>query len=804
MKKQLLAFVLVLFLALSLFGCQQDPTPTTQTTTAPTETTLPAPTAPDALTAYGSARALMDAAQEATFDILLTTTMTVADQHFTSLSAQVLTYNAMDTKTPLICLEERVFYDTQAPTLAPLEQEDTDNIALDYKEIFTDGVVYATLENTYSFSGQVPEDNLFARYLPTILLDETLYSTVTSELSGDKVIITFADPTAGEAWAVPAEAELSEASGSATISADGTLEQMYYTATYQYGSVAFTMEATSSPRASAEAIAVPENIDNYPVLQTIDALRSYVHSIRSMQQSTSLTVSNAESVFSQAAGVMRNQSCMLNLFAPEDSLSAKIETDVYLMDYSTYEDQKYNLEESYIDGKYVYKENEGVPTSQTDIPVESIMTYCQNLMLSYMAAPSFWQDAVATDLGSVTLIEYTFNEDFGNNLQNSICITLFDDATLLNNLASAYVANEVSGYLALENTTGLPTAAGCYYKGTHTIEGTDYPLTLQGDQSFTVPSFGAYESITEEKPVEQEPEEKASPLFYHVTGKDGQEMWLLGTIHVGDNRTGFLPQEIYDAFTSSDALALEIDSEAFDKALEEDEKLQETVSAFYYYSDGSTTADHLEETLYETAVKHMKASGNYNMNTPYMKLSAWTTAIENFYLRLGHMLTSEQGVEERLTTLAKEQEKEIREVESNLDQIELLNGWSDELQLVMLEELLEQSMEEYWQNSHELYELWCTGDEAALSETLSDAVDTSEMTDEELAEYNALLPLIEEYNKAMSYDRNDAMLEVAIEYLESGDIVFYAVGLAHLLNDANGLVQALRDAGYTVELVSYA
>ena len=113
-------------------------------------------------------------------------------------------------------------------------------------------------------------------------------------------------------------------------------------------------------------------------------------------------------------------------------------------------------------------------------------------------------------------------------------------------------------------------------------------------------------------------------------------------------------------------------------------------------------------------------------------------------------------------------------------------------------------MEEYWQNSHELYELWCTGDEAALSETLSDAVDTSEMTDEELAEYNALLPLIEEYNKAMSYDRNDAMLEVAIEYLESGDIVFYAVGLAHLLNDANGLVQALRDAGYTVELVSYA
>jgi len=47
------------------------------------------------------------------------------------------------------------------------------------------------------------------------------------------------------------------------------------------------------------------------------------------------------------------------------------------------------------------------------------------------------------------------------------------------------------------------------------------------------------------------------------------------------------------------------------------------------------------------------------------------------------------------------------------------------------------------------------------------------------------------------------MLEVAIEYLESDQVVFFAVGLAHLLDDVNGLVDTLRDAGYTVELVAY-
>jgi uncharacterized protein YbaP (TraB family) len=122
----------------------------------------------------------------------------------------------------------------------------------------------------------------------------------------------------------------------------------------------------------------------------------------------------------------------------------------------------------------------------------------------------------------------------------------------------------------------------------------------------------------------------------------------------------------------------------------------------------------------------------------------------------------------------------------------------------MLEEAIESDASEYWGSTSELYELWCAGDEAALREQLSDEVDTSELTEEELAEYEEMKPLLEEYNTAISYDRNDNMLKVAIEYLESGETVFYAVGLAHLLNDVNGLVDALRAAGYTVELVQYA
>ena len=153
---------------------------------------------------------------------------------------------------------------------------------------------------------------------------------------------------------------------------------------------------------------------------------------------------------------------------------------------------------------------------------------------------------------------------------------------------------------------------------------------------------------------------------------------------------------------------------------------------------------------------------------------------------------------------AEELDKEILEVESSLFQIKMLTGFSNDLQLLMLEESMETTARESWEGVWELYELWCAGDEAALREELSDEVDMTDWTEEEIAEYEAEKHLIEEYNKAMSYDRNDGMLQKAIEYLESGDVVFYAVGLAHLLNNVNGLVDTLRDAGYTVELVSYA
>ena len=795
--KKILALLLAAALLLCLFGCQEQPDPTEPPTEPPVQATEPP--APDGKQIYADAVAALSAA-DVTLDVVTVKTTTFGQEILTEETTGVLTYTGMGTEDPKFSWEETTSYwdvDDEGKITATEVQ---------YKEAYAGGTLYMELENKAYFSATMAAEDLDSRYVPTVLLDAALYGDIGAEISGDVTKLTFGTPTAAEAWAMPADAELVEATGTATVTS-GSLTAMTYTVTYDYGSVSVTWTTESKPRTEVESVIVPPEAarDMYTPLQSPDALRMYLNAENLKDQAVSGTFTNVSSIFSQAAGVIRNYVNTIDFYDTEEDMLAKFVQDVYAMDYAANEDYEYNKEENYQNGRYVYTVDDGLPTTiNNQISKQEVRDYYKgNLMLSIIT-PEYWKDVTIEDLGSLYYMEFTFNEDFGNMVQNNICASLWDDPGFLNAYASAYTTDEVIGYMSVDKYTGLPVAVGYEYQGTHIIDGDPYILTDQWDTSYTLPSLGAYKEITDEMPPEAEPENKPTPLFYHVTGEGGQEMWLFGTIHVGDNRTAYLPQEIYDAFTASDALALECDTEAFDEQMDQDEELSDQVSDLYFYDDGSTIVDHIGQELYTEALKYLKATGNHNMNTDYMKPSIWSQVIDNFYLRQGQTLTSEQGVEERLTKWAHDQGKEIREVESSLFQIEMTTSWSEDLHKELLEESLEYSGAANFEGTNELFEMWCAGDEAALREYISSEVDLSELTEEELAEYEATKELYEEYNKAMSTDRNDGMLEVAIEYLESGDVVFYAVGLAHLLDSTNGLVDTLREAGYTVELVSFS
>ncbi len=793
---RLAALLLCVVLLFSFTACETR-SGTQSGATSPSPTEPPVPSASDI---YTQARDTLAGTKDITLDITVTTYTTVNGEEFSEKSVMTVAYQGIGTEDFAAQMDSKMTYGIH---FDDMDEEALDETEIPYRETYTGGTLYVQADETYLFSSAIEAGEAAARFIPPALLDASLYGSVTSEETPDGTKILFAQATAGESWALPENSKLTEATGSALLSSDGAITQMDYTVSFTYGTAQVRMEVSSLPASQAVAVTVPEKAEDYTVLQAPDAPYLSLRSHAMLAQSNSVSTSDFEITVSQAAGYMQNQSVSIDLHGRKKDTQVKVETNVSATDYSSKEDYEYKLEEKFVDGRFTVTTNDGLPSTAPGVSWKDIREFTDENLGQYNTPMEYWSDVTVTDMGTVYLLEFTLNEMFGNTKQNEICSALFDDPSALINISSKYETAEATGYLSVDKFTGLPVAGGYSYEGIHTIQGTDCSLTKQYDQSITAPHWGAYQEITDELPEEPEPEVKPAPVFYHVTGQDGQEMWLFGTIHIGDERTAYLPQEIRDAFEASDALALECDTEAFDEQVENDEKLQEEIADAYFYTDGTTLESLMEEEDYARAVQFLKATGNYSPNMLYAKPYIWSNAIESFYRQQAQMYHSQQGVEERLMDWAEELGTPIREIESNLFQIQMITDYSDELQLLLLAAAMEAPGADQWNATNELYELWCAGDEAALREAISYQIDTEELSEEDLADYEQYKDLIDEYNQSMSYDRNENMLKVAIEYLESGDVVFYAVGLAHILDDTNGLVDALRNAGYTVELVVY-
>ena len=787
MKHRFLALLLCAALLLSMAGCAQTPpaetsAPTVAPTTVATEPpTTAAPTEPPAAPLYSQAKLPFAEAPSLTVEIVEDRTTAIADEEYKLTSRQQISYK-------------------DGLQIARTEELEMGVASDKFEEFYTDGMLYVTVYDEFNFCGAMDLEDYSAQLIPAVLLDETLYGQVTASQEGENTKLLFREPAGPEAWALPEGAEFITAEGAALLDASGALLENSYRIEYTYGGSRVTREITAIPTLEDVSFSAPVP-ENYTQLDSIEGLRLYDTAILYLYASEAVTTNLTEMIVSQAAGCLYGIQEAVDYWGDSSSYVSKVDTTVTFQQATTSESFKQT--ELFRDGTYTVTADDAEPQTNSDVTVSLMMDYCQEFLGENIVALDYIENITLEEIGDVCYLELDFTEEYGDFLCDYTCSLLFNDENLLTDLATAEEVTACSGYMGLDRYTGLPVSVGMEYNVNHTIDGMPYSLLLQADQSFYLTSQTAYSSVTEEL-LPAADADAPTPLFYHVTGDEGQEMWLLGTIHVGDERTAYLPEEIYNAFAASDALALECDTEAFEDQIEEDEDLAAEVSAAYFYSDGTTLESLMEEDEYAQAVKLLKATGNYNMNMPYAKPYLWSNSLEQFYLRQGYQLYNTMGIEERLHDWAEELDKEIREIESNMFQLEMLTGFSNDLQVEMLRDVLDGNAREYWESVTELYALWCAGDEAALREALSDEVDLSELTEEELAEYEAEKHLLEEYNKAISYDRNDGMLETAIEYLESGETVFYAVGLAHLLNNVNGLVDTLREAGYTVELVPYA
>lgn len=776
LSKTITVITLVLCIVMSLCACAQqpDPAPTSGSeTVAPTSPTAPAP---DPETLYETAVSAIENASNLVVEYGFSETRVVGNESYTENRSGTASYVGWNTGDPEALVAETLTcgsYTTQ------------------YIESYLNGSGWCRVNNC-NFRSDMTAAEFYARQIPAVLLDKSLYSTVTMESAENGAILYFAGATALESWIADAEnAQLVTANGKLELDAAGHITAGSYHAEFTRMTTVYVLEVTvniSQPEKLEISTQQPVYPEDCAAISDLQSLRYLLRVVGDVYTAKNMAITYFDTVYSQAFGQIRTHSSTYDTYGSGDQFMAAMTNQVGVTDYTGVTVTNTQTA-TFLDGQYSYRYNNGETTVDSAVTADQVRTNWEDSILSALIMPDYIAGTQITDTGDFLSIEFTGNETLAKALCSNIYTTFGVD---LDAFAESYSTEYVKGYLALNKYTGLPTAMGISLSRSHVINGVTYRLIYQLDQSLELSSNNAYKNITGEEPAETGTD-TASPLFYKVTGSDGQIMWLLGTIHVGDCRTANLPKQLTDAFSSSDAVAIECNNDSFIEAMQSDSALQQQVSNAYYYSDGSTVSSHISDDLYSRLLPLMIASGTNNMNGPYLKTIFWQSQIETLYLQQSYALSSNKGVETRLLSWAAQQDKKVYEVESVLAQLQVLSGLSEDLQEMLLEQTLELGMAGTYAEVSALYELWCQGNETALTEAL--ATDTSGLSEEEAA-------LMAEYQKALMTDRNQGMLSAAAGYLESGETVFYAVGLGHLLGEG-GLVELLRDAGYTVEIVTY-
>ena len=275
------------------------------------------------------------------------------------------------------------------------------------------------------------------------------------------------------------------------------------------------------------------------------------------------------------------------------------------------------------------------------------------------------------------------------------------------------------------------------------------------------------------------------PLLWRATSPAGQSIYLFGSIHVGNEEMYPLPDFIMDAFHRSDFLAVEINPNLLD------DEIAMTLALMSMYLDGRTIADDIGDELFEIGMELFERLNAPNIEImPLMKPFFWWNTLS--YLAAEEAgLSGDLGIDMHFIELAEEIGMEILEVESAMEQFEMLAGFSMPLQVALLASSI-LYFDESAAGVTNLLEMWRQGDVQGILQL------TAEEETGLYGEYLELMEeLMEEYWTAMMTERDIRMTQVARNYMAQGKNVFFMVGLLHFIVE-DGIIDLLRQEGYEV------
>jgi uncharacterized protein len=251
--------------------------------------------------------------------------------------------------------------------------------------------------------------------------------------------------------------------------------------------------------------------------------------------------------------------------------------------------------------------------------------------------------------------------------------------------------------------------------------------------------------------------------------------YLLGSIHLGTKDMYPLPVEIEDAFAGSAALLVEADVRHLDMS-----RAQAVVLEKGLYPTGDSLWNHVSP---ETRKKIEQFCEKYGLPASNLvSLKPWVVAIT-----ISTVPMMKAGMDPNLGIdmyfLNKSDKKRVVEIESADWQIDLLSGFSDDLQEKFLAAAVEEGIDTE-SSLKRMRDAWSSGDADQLDAITRESSKTPE-----------------KISRALLQDRNPHMADAAEQFLKGKEQAFLIVGAAHMVGK-DGIVALLEKRGYKVEQVS--
>ncbi len=260
-----------------------------------------------------------------------------------------------------------------------------------------------------------------------------------------------------------------------------------------------------------------------------------------------------------------------------------------------------------------------------------------------------------------------------------------------------------------------------------------------------------------------------------IARTDSSVMYLGGTIHFLRESDRPLPPEFDRAYQASDILVFETDlSQTNDPAF------QAALMDRAFNADGQTLDQVLSVEAYEDLEEYCTGKG-----VPIASLSQykpWAAMMSLLAMELQQRGVYQEGVDASYHAKAVADNKDIKELESIEEQIELVTTMADEDESAFVLYGVDE-LKNLAERFDKLVTAWKTGDAKAMYTMMS-------------ADMERKFP---ELYKRMFVDRNMDWLPAIVECLATPETEFVLVGSGHLVGE-DGVINQLETLGYEIEI----